>query len=157
MDVSHCHWAGPRKMEKKILYMEELNPLHRANALVYDLSIELQVAQLDMKLDDALRADFEKNQKEYILREQLEYIKEELGDKVQYSDTQDLEEKLEKLKASDEVKEKIKKEIARLKMVAGASSESVIERVYIETLLEYGFSTLKLLWKTLFSVVSVAA
>ena len=56
----------PFTMEKKILYMEELNPLHRANALVYDLSIELQVAQLDMKLDDALRADFEKNQKEFL-------------------------------------------------------------------------------------------
>ena len=54
----------PFKIEKKLLYMQEINPLHRANALVYDLSIELQVAQLDEKLDDVLREDFERTQKE---------------------------------------------------------------------------------------------
>ena len=70
----------PFKIEKKLLYMQEINPLHRANALVYDLSIELQVAQLDEKLDDVLREDFERTQKEFVLREKMEAIKKELGE-----------------------------------------------------------------------------
>ncbi len=70
------------------------------------------------------------------MREQLEYIHDELGDTDQYSDVEHFEEALEKLNADAEVKEKIKKEIARFKSVMGASSESAVERVYIETLLE---------------------
>ena len=58
------------------------------------------------------------------------------GDTDQYSDVEHFEEALEKLNADAEVKEKIKKEIARFKSVMGASSESAVERVYIETLLE---------------------
>ena len=66
----------PFTIEKKLMYMQEVNPLHRANALVYDLSVELQIAQLDLKLDDALREDFEQNQKEFVLREKLDYTNE---------------------------------------------------------------------------------
>ena len=66
----------------------------------------------------------------------MEYIQEELGDKNQYSDVKHYEEALAKLKADAEVKEKIKKEIARFKTIMGSSSESAVERGYIETLLE---------------------
>ena len=74
----------PFSVEKKLLYMQEMNALHRANALVYDLSVELQVAKLDSKLDDALREDFERNQKEFVLREKMDEIKKELP-KANYS------------------------------------------------------------------------
>ena len=66
----------------------------------------------------------------------MEYIQEELGDKNQYSDVKHYEEALAKLKADTEVKEKIKKQIARFKTIMGSSSESAVERGYIETLLE---------------------
>ena len=122
------------EQKQELLEIEDIK--EQCEQLITLIMNEAQIAAIRTQLAVNVKEKIDKNQKEYILREQLEYIKEELGDKVQYSDTQDLEEKLEKLKASDEVKEKIKKEIARLKMVAGASSESVIERVYIETLLD---------------------
>ena len=97
---------------------------------------EAQIAAIRTQLAVKIRERIDKNQKDYILREQLEYIQEELGDKNQYSDVKHYEEALAKLKADAEVKEKIKKEIARFKTIMGSSSESAVERGYIETLLE---------------------
>ena len=67
----------PFTLDKKLLYMHEINALHRANALVYDLSIELQVAQLDVKLDEVLHNEFEENQREYVLKKKLDIIYED--------------------------------------------------------------------------------
>ena len=97
---------------------------------------EAQIAAIRTQLAVKVREKIDRNQKEYILREQLEYIREELGEKDSYSDVKHFEEALEKLKADASVKEKIRKEIARFKTVMGASSESAVERGYIETLLE---------------------
>lgn len=126
----------PFTMEKKILYMEELNPLHRANALVYDLSIELQVAQLDMKLDDALRADFEKNQKEYILREKMESIKKELGETnlkdeimTEYMD------KINELRCDTKLKTKLINEVKKLDYTSEGSPEISNIRNYLDLVL----------------------
>ena len=78
----------------------------------------------------------DKNQRTYLLKEQLQYIKQELGDEGSFSDTDQFEEALYELQASEEVKAKIEKEIRRFKNLVGSSSESAVERVYIETLLE---------------------
>ena len=78
----------------------------------------------------------EKHQKEYVLREQMALIREELGETNTDSDAQEYEKKLEELQASDEVKKRIKKEIQRFRGIAGNSSESTVSRGYIETLLE---------------------
>jgi ATP-dependent Lon protease len=83
-----------------------------------------------------VREKIDKNQKNYILREQLEYIHDELGDNDQDSDLKNFEEALEKLNADDEVKEKISKEIDRFKNLGASNAESTVERTYIETLLE---------------------
>ena len=97
---------------------------------------EIEVAKIKNDLAQKIRGRVDRNQKEYLLREQLHYIKEELGEEGSFSDADQFEEALETLQASEEVKNKIKKEIARFKSLASNSSESSVERAYIETLLE---------------------
>ena len=120
--------------KQKILEIENISK--QCEELVSLIMNEAQIAAIRTQLAIKVREKIDKNQKDYILREQLEYIHDELGDTDQYSDVEHFEEALEKLNADAEVKEKIKKEIARFKSVMGASSESAVERVYIETLLE---------------------
>lgn len=97
---------------------------------------EIEIAKIKTELSQKIKGRVEKNQKEYLLREQLHYIKEELGEEGSFSDADQFEEELEKLQASEEIKAKIKKEIVRFKGLAPSSSEGAVERAYIETLLE---------------------
>lgn len=97
---------------------------------------EIEIAKIKTELSQKIKGRVEKNQKEYLLREQLRYIKEELGEEGSFSDADQFEEELEKLQASEEIKAKIKKEIVRFKGLAPSSSEGAVERAYIETLLE---------------------
>lgn len=97
---------------------------------------EVEIIHIKNELAKNIRGRIDKNQKDYILREQMHYIKEELGENNTDSDVEQFEETVEKLQAAEEVKEKIRKEIARYKNVAGSHSESAVERAYIETLLE---------------------
>ena len=83
-----------------------------------------------------MKARVDKNQREYLLREQLKVIREELGEDTAGSDADHFREELTKLKASREVKEKIEKEITRFQNIGNNSSESAVIRGYIETLLE---------------------
>lgn len=122
------------EQKQKILEIEDISgQCGELSALIMN---EAQIAAIRTQLAVKIRDKIDKNQKDYILREQLEYIQEELGDKNQYSDVKHYEEALAKLKASAEVKEKIQKEINRFKTIMGSSSESAVERGYIETLLE---------------------
>lgn len=120
--------------KQRILEIEDLS--QQCEELITLIMNEAQIAAIRTQLAVKVREKIDRNQKEYILREQLEYIREELGEKEGYSDVKHFEEALEKLKADASVKEKIKKEIARFKTIMGASSESAVERGYIETLLE---------------------
>lgn len=97
---------------------------------------EIEVAKIKIKLTEGVKQRVDKNQREYVLREQLGYIREELGDDRTFSDAEQFEEAVEKLKAKKEIKDRIRKEISRFKSVATSSSESAVERGYIETLLE---------------------
>lgn len=97
---------------------------------------EIEVARIKTELAQKIKGRVDKNQKEYLLREQLRYIKEELGEEGSYSDADQFEEALSKLEASEEVKLKIKKEISRFKNISQSSSENAVARAYIETLLE---------------------
>lgn len=122
------------EQKQQILEIEDI--AEQCRELVILIMNEAQIAAIRTQLAVKIRERIDKNQKDYILREQLEYIQEELGDKNQYSDVKHYEEALVKLKADAEVKEKIKKEIARFKTIMGSTSESAVERGYIETLLE---------------------
>lgn len=126
----------PLEYSEKQRVLEAVSLSERYKVFCEILLNETQVAKIKIELTQKVKGKVEKNQKEYLLREQLRYIKEELGEGGSFSDADQFEEELRKLQASDEVKEKIKKEIARFKSLAPSSSESAVERAYIETLLE---------------------
>lgn len=126
----------PLPFQKKQQVLSAYDLTERFEVLTGILANEVEISQVKTKLTTKVKARLDKNQKDYILREQMRYIREELGDDNSFSDIEQFEESLTKLKASKEVKEKIKKEISRFKSISGSSSESAVERVYIETLLE---------------------
>ncbi|MCR5267446.1 MAG: endopeptidase La [Lachnospiraceae bacterium] len=96
---------------------------------------ETRVLEIKKQLTDQTRERVEKNQKEYVLREQMKYIQEELGEDEE-SDVEQFKKSCDALKASAEVKKKIRKEIDRFGRISSYSSESAVVRGYIETLLE---------------------
>ncbi len=97
---------------------------------------EVEVISLKNEFQAKVKERVDKNQKEYLLREQMKLIREELGEDNTQSDAEHFLEEVKKLKADKTVKERIKKEIERFKNIASSSSESAVSRGYIETLLE---------------------
>lgn len=116
--------------------LEAVEVRERFGVLTAILSREIEILGIKKNLQEQVKGRVEKNQKEYVLREQMRYIKEELGENTSVSDADHFAETVKKLKASDEVKEKIEKEIDRFRQIASNSSESAVSRGYIETLLE---------------------
>lgn len=126
----------PFSYEQKQSLLEVTDLREQATILITMLMNEAQVASIRAQLAAKVKEKIDKHQREYVLREQMSVVREELGDKDSYSDIEQFEQALEKLKADKEVKDKIRKQIARFKNVMGASSEGAVERTYIETLLE---------------------
>lgn len=126
----------PLSYEQKQQLLEAIEVKERCTLLITMLMNEAQIAAIRTQLAMKVKAKIDQNQKNYILREQMEAIREELGDNDHYSEIEQFEEELSKLKADKEIKEKIRKEISRYKNVMSSSSESAVERTYIETLLE---------------------
>lgn len=126
----------PFTYEQKQQLLETTNLKEQCTLLITLLVNEAQIASIRSQLAMKIKEKIDKNQRDYILREQMEYIKEELGNRDEDSELAQFNQALEKLKADKEIKDKIKKQISRYKTVMGASSESAVERAYIETLLE---------------------
>lgn len=126
----------PLRYEQKQELLEASDITIRYEVVTRILSNEIEVLRIRKDFQEEVKARVDKNQKEYILREQMKLIREELGEGDSVSDADHYIEMLGKLKASKEVKEKIKKEIDRFKSIALNSSESSVSRTYIETLLE---------------------
>lgn len=126
----------PLTYEQKQELLETTDLKEQCTLLITMLMNEAQIASIRSQLAAKIKEKIDKNQRDYILREQLDYIRGELGDKDEDSELAQFTEALEKLKADKEVKDKIKKEISRYKTIMGASSESTVERAYIETLLD---------------------
>lgn len=99
------------------------------------LTNEIEVVEIGKDLQKKIKARIDKNQREYILREQLKLIREELGEENTVDDAEEFKNKLKKLEASKEVKEKIGKEIERFKSMSSNAAETTVLRGYIETLL----------------------
>lgn len=126
----------PLAVADKQKILSAISVRERFSILTGILAREVEVIRIKNELAKNIRQRIDKNQRDYILREQLQYIKEELGENNTGSDVEQFLAEAEKLKAKPEVKEKIRKEIKRYRNVAGSGSESAVERAYIETLLE---------------------
>ncbi|MCX4352056.1 MAG: endopeptidase La [Lachnospiraceae bacterium] len=126
----------PISYGKKQQVLEAVSLKCRYDILCVQLLNEIEVAKVREELAGRMKERVDKSQKEYLLREQLRYIREELGEDKSFSDADQFEASLNELQASEEVKARIKKEISRFKSLIGSTSESAVERAYIETLLE---------------------
>lgn len=126
----------PLYFEDKQRLLEAVDIFERYELLSVILSNEINVLMIKRDLQEKVKEHVDKNQKEYLLREQLKVIRQELGEDNLLGDADHFKEELNKLKASGKVKEKIAKEIERFKCVGSNSSESAVIRGYLETLLE---------------------
>lgn len=134
MDLIANNLPVPYQEKQKIL--EAVTLTDRYEVLVALLLREIEVTAIKNEFQAKVKERVDKNQKEYILREQMKLIREELGEDNTESDADGYLEALGKLKANKAVKDKIKKEIDRFKNISSSSSESAVTRGYIETLLE---------------------
>lgn len=126
----------PVRYEEKQKILEAVGVSERYQVLLTLLLNEIEVNAIKNEFQAKVKQRVDKHQKEYLLREQMAVIREELGEDHTESDADSYMETLKKLKASKEVKDKIKKEIERFKSISSNSSESAVARGYIETLLE---------------------
>lgn len=116
--------------------LEEPDLLKRYQMLAFKLVNEMQIMDIKEEIQKKVKERVDQNQREYILREQLKQIREELGEDNTISDAEEFEAAAAKLKASKEVKEKLQKEINRFKSSMNSPAENGVIRTYIETMLE---------------------
>lgn len=116
-------------------YLEASNEDGQYEVIVASLVNEVEISRIRREFQEKVKQSIDQNQKEYILREQMKVIREELGEDS-ISDADEYEKQLQSLKADKEVKEKLQKEIDRFKGMPGGSQEANVLRTYIETLLE---------------------
>ena len=125
----------PLSYEQRQQILEAVTLVERYDAIGVLLTNETDIYRIRRELQDKVRERVDKNQREYILREQMKVIREELGEDTTLSDIDRFKEGVDKLKASKEVKERILEEIRRFQNLPGQSPESAVTRGYIETLL----------------------
>jgi len=125
----------PLPYEQRQQILEAVSLSSRYDLLGVLMNNEIEVIKIRNELQARIKERIDKNQKEYILREQLKLIREELGEDTTFSDADRFQEELAQLEAAEEIKEKIAEEIKRFKNIGNNSSESAVIRGYIETLL----------------------
>lgn len=125
----------PLDFEKKQKFLESYSLAERYEYMGILLNNEIEIAKIRQQFHDRVKERIDKHQKEYILREQLKIIREELGEDHTQTDIDNFKKSAAKLKASKEVKEKVMEEINRFQSIGMNSSESAVMRGYIETLL----------------------
>ena len=125
----------PMTVTSKQKILDATHIVERYEAIMVIIANEIEILRIKKDLQNKVKAKVDKNQKDYVLREQLKVIRDELGDGSTGDDIPEFYAKAEKLVASEEVKQKIKKEIDRYKSVVGSQSESAVARGYVETLL----------------------
>ena len=134
------------ELKQQVLEAEDIND--RYQVIVSLLLSQVEVISIKNELQKKVKVRVDKHQKEYVLREQLGVIREELGENAD-SEADEYEKKLSELDAPDYVKEKTKKEIKRFRNMSSSSSESTVERGYIETVLELPWNRMSVDYKDL--------
>ena len=125
----------PMAYQNKQKLLEAVSLNDRYEILGALLGSEIEVIHITKDLQRKVKSHIDKNQREYILREQLKTIREELGEENTADDIDEFKKQLRELDASDEVKEKISKEISRFKGMAASAAEATVQRGYLETVL----------------------
>ena len=125
----------PMAYQNKQKLLEAVSLNDRYEILGALLGSEIEVIHITKDLQRKVKSHIDKNQREYILREQLKTIREELGEENTADDIDEFKKQLKELDASDEVKEKISKEISRFKGMAASAAEATVQRGYLETVL----------------------
>jgi ATP-dependent Lon protease len=124
--------------------MEEVSALKRANALIYDISVEMEILKLDTKLDEVLQDDLEKNQREFILKSKLKEIKKELGEENNKDDViKTYQEKINNLSIDEKSKTKLLNELNKYANMSDNSPESSITINYLDTVLSLPWNNIK--------------
>jgi ATP-dependent Lon protease len=124
------------KLEDKQKVLEILDPGKRLEHLLNTMTGEIEILEVEKKIRTRVKKQMERSQKEYYLNEQMQAIQKELGEKDDYQqELLDLEEKAAKKKMSNEAKDKVKKEIKKLKMMSPMSAEATVVRNYIDWVL----------------------
>lgn len=131
------------KWQKMQKILEAPKLTQKYEQVLLTLNNEIEILEIKKDLEEKVKAKVDKNQREYILREELKTIREELGEDNLQSELDGYLEETKKLKAPKEVKEKLEKEIGRLKLIGMNSSESGVIRGYVETLLEMPWDKMK--------------
>ena len=134
--VSQISVNVPLSYQNQQKILEALTLEEQYEVLAAILTNEIEVLQIGHDLQHKLKARVDKNQREYILREQLKLIREELGEDNTADTAEEYRDKLKKLQASKEVRDKISKEIDRFKSMNSSAAESSVLSTYIETLLD---------------------
>ena len=130
--ASQFPWDYPVRQE----FLECSYISHLYDRIVYYLMREIEIIKIKRDYQGKVKVNIDKNQKDYILREEMKVLQEELGEEYGGSDADAFLERLEKLNADKETKEKIKKEILRFKAMPGGGQEANVLRTYIETVME---------------------
>lgn len=139
-DSMATHMIKPIENKQRIL--EELSEDIRMKLVIHILNNEIEVGKIQRDLHNKVKSNIDQNQKEYYLREQMKVIQTELGDKIDSQEEIDeYRKKVAELNASEEVKEKINKEIKRLNKMTMGSAEGSVIRTYIECLLDMPWNT----------------
>lgn len=128
-------------IDRKNAYMSEFNEVNRAKMLIKDISVELEIVSLDHKIDNEIRSTFEKEQREYLIKNKIEKLNEELG--VKDSKETEINEYLDKinnLDVSDEIRNKLLNELKKYEYTPVNNPEISVIRTYLDTLINLPFN-----------------
>lgn len=134
--VDHLATHLPFSLQNKQKLLEEMDLKQRCSLMLVLLEQELRLAYLRLDIQEKVKESIDDNQREYMLREQLKVIREELGETNIADEADEFLSQLSEMEADDEVKDKIKKEISRFQAMGNSAAESAVLRTYIEIMLD---------------------
>lgn len=134
--VDHLATHLPFSLQNKQKLLEEMDLKRRCELMLVFLEQELRLAYLRLDIQEKVKENIDDNQREYMLREQLKVIREELGETNIADEADEFLRSLSEMEAGEEVKDKIKKEISRFQAMGNSAAESAVLRTYIEIMLD---------------------